>query len=79
MQLIRVTGLGPDVRSLQCADLLLTVIILCCGQPVLSHVGRLLTGDADEGLERRRAAVLRTVRLLSEDVSRRYGVIAQDS
>ncbi|MCA4134953.1 TetR/AcrR family transcriptional regulator [Arthrobacter sp. M4] len=56
----------PGVQQEDAADLLLTIISLCDVPAALPALDGLLTGGAKDRAERRRAAIVRTVRLAAE-------------
>lgn len=56
----------PGISREDAADLLLTIITLCDAAAVLPELDGLMTGKAKRRTERRRAAIVKTVRLTAE-------------
>lgn len=61
----------PHVERVDAAELLLTIITLCCAQPVLGSVRDLLGLGGTDAVARRRAEVLRIVGLAVDDLIER--------
>lgn len=58
----------PGIDRTDAADLVITIVTLCDGWQVLPQIDALLAGSAPDRMDRRRAFVSRTARLMAESL-----------